>query len=460
VAVSGTASDNLGVALIELVTDGYRRTPVFSAGGAGAPSVNWSAAVELAEGSHTLEAVATDTSGNTASARCEVAIDTTAPRIRIDRPGNGSITNFSIITVSGYMEPGVRVLVAGSPVSTVRDTFSGTVVLSEGENPVVATAIDRAGNSGTSSVRVILDTRAPALTVDHPPDGLRTATPVTDVSGTMEPGSEVTVNGRAVALTGPAGTFHTAISLGREVNFITVDAVDAAGNHNLTVRRVVLDTRPPVLELGYPPEGMITPLSVITLAGVSEGGADLSSGGVTIPVPGPDGEPAGFNLTAHLTEGLNTLMLTARDAAGNLNSTVRHVVLDTLSPAIVISSPAPGLLTTRSSIYVTGETEPGVRLSVNGREVPVGLQGSFSIELSISTGANRILARAVDAAGNINEARTMVNRTAAPAEDIVAPAAGPDWPFLAFIMIAAVAVVADGYCALRVLGRKVGGHGG
>jgi hypothetical protein len=456
VAVNGTASDNLVIEKVELVIDGFRRLMAQSAGGPHQAVVWWDATLALLEGPHTVEARAYDRAGNYGSAFVSFTVDWSAPRIRIASPSDGSLTNRSLLAVSGFMEPGCRVLLGGSEVRTERDTFGGTVVLGEGENLVTATALDRAGNSNPSSVRVRLDTLPPSLAVLWPPDGFRTNMPMVAVNGTMEPGSSVTVNGRQVALTGEPGTFRTAIALPRESNLIAVDAVDPAGNHNLTMRTVTLDTRPPALEVESPPEGLLANRTDIWLTGSSEGGALLSVEGCLTCISGEPGSPARFAVPLALSEGTNTVVISASDAAGNLNCTARHIIVDTRPPGLSISAPENGHRTSRSSVFVIGETEPGASVSINSQPVPVGQTGLFSLEVRLSSGLNRFMVNATDAAGNTNGTSVEVRRLAAAGDEILPAAAGPDWPFLGFVVLAAGVCVSEWFLASSYIKKRRG----
>jgi hypothetical protein len=271
-----------------------------------------------------------------------------------------------------------------------------------------------------------------------------------DIFGNMENGSQVFVNGRRVALTGAPGTFRTTIALSSELNLVSVDAVDQAGNHNVTVRRVILDTKPPFLQVMWPPDGLQTNATTLMLTGIAEGGSNLSFGSSSFEVPGNESARVNFTLPVNLTEGQNSIAVRASDAAGNVNMTLRHVLLDTRPPELAITEPEQGLKSQNASVYIIGLTEPGARVTVNGDEVPVGYTGSFSLEVSLSTGVNRIVVRATDSAGNWREASVSVTRlpgTGGNNPTQVAP--GPDWMFILFIAISACVMSGDAYVAVR-----------
>lgn len=456
VTVTGTARDNLAVDGIEVVLDGYSRLAAYSASGAEIGELAWNASFELEEGIHSIEAVATDMAGNTASAHLSLTVDLVAPRIRIASPQNGSLTNLSLVTVSGFMEPGSRVFICGTEARTDRDGFSGGCLLSEGENRLTATAVDAAGNSNSTTVTVSLDTIPPRLEVLMPQDGFQTRVPMVDVAGSMETGADVYVNGRQVVVSEP-GAFRTTIALAEEVNAVAVDAVDRAGNHNVTVKKVILDTRPPFLQLISPAEGTITNRSSIIIELEAESGAQLSVGGTLLHPPFyPD--RARISVPFDLDEGQNNIAVTARDAAGNQNGSTLHLTLDSIPPPLAIDSPANGLRTANSTVLLVGTTEPGIGLTVNGQQVPVAGTGGFGLELRLSSGSNRFTVRAQDAAGNSNEASVSVQRVPGGRGPAISPSgAGPDWPFIMFIALAATVSVGEGYFGSRYLGSRNAG---
>lgn len=73
---------------------------------------------------------------------------------------------------------------------------------------------------------------------------------------------------------------------------------------------------------------------------------------------------------------------------------------DTTPPPISIESPADGLTTETMAITVSGMTEPGVSLKVNGMSAAVEEDGSFSCVVVLVDGANTITATATDLWGN------------------------------------------------------------
>jgi flagellin-like hook-associated protein FlgL len=77
-----------------------------------------------------------------------------------------------------------------------------------------------------------------------------------------------------------------------------------------------------------------------------------------------------------------------------------HLNPDTTPPVVSIESPSDGLTLEVPTIEVSGTTEPGVELEVNGVLVSVAVDGSFSCVVSLLEGENSVTANATDLSGN------------------------------------------------------------
>lgn len=73
---------------------------------------------------------------------------------------------------------------------------------------------------------------------------------------------------------------------------------------------------------------------------------------------------------------------------------------DTAPPNLILTAPANGSVTNRSSVWLAGTTEPGARVSVGGVEATVGGNGSFGLAVALAPGANVLFVTAWDGAGN------------------------------------------------------------
>jgi len=98
------------------------------------------------------------------------------------------------------------------------------------------------------------------------------------------------------------------------------------------------------------------------------------------------------------------------------------VAPDTTPPALFLDVPS---ITNSTPITVTGLTEAGANLTINGQGVIVDAQGRFTTTVALSEGKNLLTARAVDAVGNTTTlTRTMILDTLAPTLTVTYPPNG------------------------------------
>lgn len=80
-----------------------------------------------------------------------------------------------------------------------------------------------------------------------------------------------------------------------------------------------------------------------------------------------------------------------------------RLIDDRTPPFVTLGEPQEAEIVTAATVDVTGESEPGTRLTVNGAYVPVGDTGDFGTVMKASPGANTITVVAIDPAGNRTE---------------------------------------------------------
>jgi hypothetical protein len=186
ITVAANASDNVAVASVQFRVDGAN---VGTADTTAPYSFSLNTAT-LSNGSHSLTAVAKDTSGNTATSTAVAitvnnAVDTTPPTVSITSPANGATVS-GTITVSANASDNVAVAsvqfrVDGANVGTA-DTaapysFSlNTATLSNGSHSLTAVAKDTSGNTATSTAVAITvnnaaDTTPPTVSITSPANG-------------------------------------------------------------------------------------------------------------------------------------------------------------------------------------------------------------------------------------------------------------------------------------------------
>lgn len=76
------------------------------------------------------------------------------------------------------------------------------------------------------------------------------------------------------------------------------------------------------------------------------------------------------------------------------------VAPDDTPPFLTIDKPGDGVILRQASVEISGESEPGATLTINGGAVAIGPDGKFDATVAPAAGANKITIVAVDPAGN------------------------------------------------------------
>ena len=383
------------------------------------PEGRWSVAITLVEGRNLIVVVASDRYENRTQVTLTVFLDTTPPMLSVFSPADGCWTNRTNLTVEGMTEEGANVTVNGAGVRLEGRLFRAQVVLEDGQNLITVSASDKACNTRKLTLHVTVDTRPPLLEITNPYDGYVTNASTVSVNGQTEPASSVSVNGRPAFLEGTL--FEAPVPLSEGDNLICVTARDIAGNCNAVICHVIRDSTPPSISLVWPFEGALLNENATEVRGRTEPGA-------TVRVNGVLAEMAGGDFTANVplaTEGQNDLTVEAWDAVWNRATQNRSVVRDTRKPELGILSPQNGTFTHRTAVNLSGWSEPGANLTVNGRPAPVEASGLFSIEVPlVEEGANLFDVVARDPAGNTVETTVVVIRDTVLVYNITSPMDG------------------------------------
>ncbi len=118
-------------------------------------------------------------------------------------------------------------------------TFQAHVELEPGPNMIVAVGSDGMGNQGVDSYEITLDTIAPSIAINSPPEGFTTSSDKVTVTGVVADlidggrRTRVFVAGREAEVSG--GSFVLPdVELTQGTNTLRAEAVDAAGNRRAT----------------------------------------------------------------------------------------------------------------------------------------------------------------------------------------------------------------------------------
>jgi hypothetical protein len=409
--VSGTVSGTAPVAV--------------SVNGIAAPVTgeSWSVSVALVEGANTLAAGAANAFGS-ASAAVSVTLDATPPVVTITTPAEGAQTAAGSVVVEGTAvdaSPITALLVNGLPVSVVGGSFTTTVSLAAGANPITAVAVDAADNTGSDAITVTRGA-APTVAITAPADGLLTNQTSIAVSGSVTGSAPlaVDVGGIAAAVTG--GTWAATVPLVEGANPLTATATNAFGAASGAVA-VTRDTTPPVVSITTPMSGATFTSSPVTVSGVvlDASAFALAVNGVAVSVSG-----SSFSASVALTPGSNTLTAVATDAAGNAGSAGVTVTLQIVTPlAMTIDSPPAGSLISADRVTVAGTVgDPAARVVVNGVTATVTGSQYVATNVPVVEGENLLTASATAAGGREGQAAVSVTFNLPPKIMITSPRDG------------------------------------
>lgn len=155
-----------------------------------------------------------------------------------------------------------------------------------------------------------------------------------------------------------------------------------------------------------------------TIAIKIDSGAYVTSGITTTATT--KGFNCSYKIPTSLSNGAHSFSLKVSDHDSNAaTEVVTSFTVDTVPPALTITSPADGLITNKESLTVSGTTNDAtstpVTVTVNGTPVTVQANGSFSTTITLKSGSNTITVVATDAAGlKTTVTRTVTLDTGAP----------------------------------------------
>jgi RHS repeat-associated protein len=384
---------------------------------------HYSFAVTLAEGPNVLQVRATSRFDQQVIASAKVTLDTVPPTITGSRSPAAN--------ADGWNNTNVVVSFAASD-NLALASVSGPVTLSgEGAGQsVTGTAFDVAGNSASTTVGGInIDKTAPATAAT--PSGtaglsgwyvgpVTVALAATDNLAGVRATYYALDGGTALAYGGPI------LVSGDGAHTLSYWSIDRADNeethHSLTVR---IDTTPPALTVASPAPGLLTNHNVTVTGQVTDATSGVAAltaqvdGGPVANVPF-DGQTGAFSYTTglpvdHTADGSHTVHLVGTDVAGNVSTRDVTFTLDTVSPTVTVTSPAPGVLVNHNVIVsgVAVDDRTGVALleaAVDGgaySPVRVRFAGTFTLTTSLpldgtADGPHTVHLRATDGAGNVS----------------------------------------------------------
>lgn len=214
--------------------------------------------------------------------------------------------------------------------------------------------------------------------------------------------------GQSIALGSQISYAWAGLTPGRSYTF-TVSAYRSDGLEGAQSAPVTLyltPPSPPRLTVDWP-QFAVTNQAALTISGQVEAGA---TGAIYLDETLVRSGLAGtFRETVTLRPGPNQVWVTAAKPGGDGAEQSAQYFLDSTPPQLSVQNIWDGMTVNGGSVTVTGQVEPGARLTLNGRAVTVTADGTFAALLPLSTGANAVALVARDQAGNETAFRGTVN---------------------------------------------------
>ena len=395
-------------------------------------SGHWSfAAAGLADGSHTLTASETNSSG-TGTAAITFVLDRAPPNVGIALLSDtglsltDNVTSNPALVGSGDANAVVTIRENGVTLGTTTANASGdwtfSPVLSDGVHSLTASETDTAGNTGTTALTFTLDRAPPALAVMLAVDtGASSTDNITNnaaLAGSGDANAIVTIseNGAALGTTTANGagdwTFGPLLSDGAHT--LTVSETDTAGNTGTTALTFTLDRTPPAVgvmlavDSGFSSTDHITNNAALVGSGDANSIVTVSEGGTILGTVATDASGS-WAFNPSLPDGTHTLTFSDSDAAGNVGTAILTFTFDTTPPqvSIQLSQATGGSSTSNPALAGSGDANATVTIkegSVVLGTVLADAAGNWTFTPTLADGSHTLTASETDIAGNSNSA--------------------------------------------------------
>ena len=462
VAVSATASDNVGVVGVQFKLDGAN---LGAEDTVGPYTLNWTTTT-ASNGNHVLTAVARDAAGNTTTATAvTVMVDNVSPIVAMTAPADGASVAGTVAvsatasdTVGGVV--GVQFKLDGANLGAESTVGPYTVnwtttTASNGSHSLTAVARDAAGNSTTATPVTVtvnnVDATPPTVSMTAPANGATVSGASVTLSATASDnvaviGVQFTLDGVNVGAEDTASPYSinwSSIGTSNGPHTLAAIARDGAGNTATAAVSVTVsnDVTPPTVSMTAPVDGAtVSGMAVVVSANASDNvavvGVQFKLDGVNL---GAEDTASPYSISWNSTTATNaphTLTAVARDAAGNTTTaTAVTVTVDNASPTVAMTAPAGGATVAGTNITVSANASDnvavvGVQFKLDG--LNLGLEDTaspYSIAWNTTTatnGSHSLTAVARDGVGNTttSAAVTVTVDNAPPTVSITAPAGG------------------------------------
>jgi len=367
--------------------------------------------LEVDDGVHSILIRAVDLAGNIAVDHVTIIVDRTPPIINILMPYSGSILNSTEVFIEwnasdmlgiAYYELYLDgILVANISVNQT----SYMINISEGIHNLTVRAIDILGNVATDTIEITVDITPPIIHILKPLNtSIFNMSNIVIVWNSSDNLSgidhyEIFLDSDIILSEIPSEQTNCSLYLEEGRHIIAIWAVDKAGNKNVCVLEISVDKTPPLPWILSPTNNTVYNVSSINVTWT------LSDDAVwyCVIIDGKilyNGSETRYY--AILEDGKHTIVVRAKDKAGNIGYSMVIITVDTMPPIIHILCPKGRYLNesvVNVSWNIVEQNIKFVQLRINHGEW-VAVDDTYYV-LKLEDGEYIVEIRVVDAAGHV-----------------------------------------------------------
>ncbi len=365
------------------------------------------------------------------------AWDAVPPQVTISSPKEGKLLASSTVTVywngtdnTGIAKYEVR-LDDGNWIDVGTTNYYTFNNVKDGDHTVYVEAFDFSGNNATAQVSFEVDTTPPEIQFISPAENSYVNTSDVLIKWTYSDANKVTfmitIDNNLPMSVGDK-TQYLAQGLKSGSHEVSLMGMDAAGNRNSATLKFSIDVIAPTLQWNMSiKSGSWINTDSLTLRWISSDNVAVNYS--EIQVDGGNWKSVG-NVNEYklenLSNGLHNVVLRVYDKAGNYNQSLFSFTVDTQAPTIEITSPENNMITNSSSITIKWNGNDNFGISYYEIKVDSNawknIGNGTSYTLKLEDGQHTIYIKAVDKAGNSQEASLKVTvDTQAPTIEISSP---------------------------------------
>jgi hypothetical protein len=321
-----------------------------------------------------------------------------SPNLNVQNPVDVLQTSSNNVTVNGTVNIGGTITV--NKVAVAVDStgnFTQNVHLKEGTNTINILAQDSSGSTSVTRT-VTYNKPSPVLNITSPIDNFQTTNNTANITGQISNGSMVTINGVALSLDAQ-GNFSQTVSLEVGTNsFEIIGYNNDAGTSTLLTKTITRNNVPgPVLIIdGGPADNSMVYDEWVMFGGWAPYGSTVLVNGLPTAWINTYDDPSEWSVGVHLQPGKNTLTFTCNDGIGTTTITrtvIYPVAMITSLPILTYNA------TTQQTITLTGKAPTNSTVTINGTQVTVDSNGTFSMGVTLNEGRNAFSVVGTDATG-------------------------------------------------------------